>query len=518
MKGRSKRHTLWPPVGAKGWIGASLACLIALGACSDDGSGGDGEAESGITPNESRRDGSTGPATPGHPGDTGLVSLPDVPSTRDDAAAPQLECTDEGCGPGRVCHDGRCIEGMRCDDNSDCPGGFVCIASICFADSQATGGLVAEPDVILFTFAEVGLAVTRQTTLRNDGSEPIDVTQLRFEGSDTFALSEAVELPMRLVAGQREAVTVSYVPDDENVDAGSMFVHTNQEGASALEVRLASQRKVVGGRHPCLEVAPTSLNFGAVGRGGNSRQTFELISCGADAVQISAIRRGVSILGELPEMFQLAAPPALPITLRQQGERHPIEVIYTPMRAGLNLGFWEIHSNDAQNPIQRVDVVAIAEPPPLQDVALHVRLAWDTDLTDVDLHLLSPGGQMWTCEGDCYFANGNPNWGDPNRFEDDPFLDVDDVDGFGPENINLEDPAPGTYRVIVHYWDDHDGEIPESVVEVLRFGQVMASYGPMRTPSVGDTWEVVDIEVPGFNLTPLGDMANLPNGDLCGPF
>ena len=38
---------------------------------------------------------------------------------------------------------------------------------------------------------------------------------------------------------------------------------------------------------------------------------------------------------------------------------------------------------------------------------------------------------------------------------DDPSIDLDDTDGFGPETITVENPCDGTYAIAVHYWSSH---------------------------------------------------------------
>lgn len=79
---------------------------------------------------------------------------------------------------------------------------------------------------------------------------------------------------------------------------------------------------------------------------------------------------------------------------------------------------------------------------------IHVQLTWNTNEGDMDLHLVRPGGSLWS-SGDCYFSNKTPNWGTFGR----PRLDIDRQRGYGPENINLNDPGTGTYKVYVHYWN-----------------------------------------------------------------
>ena len=75
--------------------------------------------------------------------------------------------------------------------------------------------------------------------------------------------------------------------------------------------------------------------------------------------------------------------------------------------------------------------------------------------SDVDLHFVHPNGIWNRSPWDCYWQNKNPNWGDTAIPEDDPSLDIDDTDGAGPENINLNNPESVTYRVGVFYFSDH---------------------------------------------------------------
>ena len=316
---------------------------------------------------------------------------------------------------------------------------------------------------------------------------------------------------------QHIELPVEFVPDDLVPENAVLQIVTDVSGAPPVEVRLQSDHKQVGGEPPCLRVAPAQVNYGLVQRGNTAHQNVNLISCGLAPVMVTRIDRGQTFFGILSDHFDIANRPAMPLLIPAGGTVQ-LDLTYAPGRAGIESGFWDIRSNDPATPQARIDVSAIAAPPPLEDVGLHIHVSWDTDLTDVDTHVIAPNGQMWTCEGDCYFSNGNPSWGDPNRWEDDPFLDTDDVDGFGPENVNIQEPMNGTYRVVIHYWDTHGGNTPSTVVEVRTMNNLVGTYGPVATPNVDDNWDVVDIDWPGPVVRPLGAVQNRARGGLCGGF
>jgi uncharacterized protein YfaP (DUF2135 family) len=75
-------------------------------------------------------------------------------------------------------------------------------------------------------------------------------------------------------------------------------------------------------------------------------------------------------------------------------------------------------------------------------------MTWDTNGTDVDLHVRTPGanGVADDIDGDTIY------W--TNRTVGGGTLDVDDTDGFGPENVvfPLGTAQPGTYAFAAHYW------------------------------------------------------------------
>lgn len=136
------------------------------------------------------------------------------------------------------------------------------------------------------------------------------------------------------------------------------------------------------------------------------------------------------------------------------------------------------------------------------DEGLRIEMFWNTPRTDMDLHLLNPSATAWFNANDCYYANCPRGlmW-PPDGAENDPSLDLDDTDGFGPENINIEEPAPGTYRVGVHAFSG-DGGVTVRIYCGGSRTEPRATFGPTRLDdrsgsSSRDFWRVADVAIDG---------------------
>lgn len=149
---------------------------------------------------------------------------------------------------------------------------------------------------------------------------------------------------------------------------------------------------------------------------------------------------------------------------------------------------------------------------------LRVELSWDPpgrscptregaacDGSDVDLHLLQGvGDPNWNTDNDCYYANCRGGTGAGLRWgtaaaDDDPRLDVDDIEGHGPENINILRPSARYYRIGVHYFAD-DGAGPQAATLTVYCNGAtpVARLGPVNLVVRGrieenDLWLAADV-------------------------
>lgn len=359
-------------------------------------------------------------------------------------------------------------------------------------------------------------AIIRQVNISNLGDEPLHITGMDFTAgsSGDFSFVLKPPLPKTLNPGDWTMVQVRF--DEGDGGPATLELKSNDADEPTVPVFFESSIKAtIESPEPCGTLQPSSLNFGTVVRGNSKTLASTLSNCSTtETLKITKITRSQFFFTALTEEFQLDPEPVLPITLGP-GEELDLNVTYTPKLAGPDAGHFAITTDDPAEPVLQLDVAAIGVEPPEEEIGLKIKLSWDTDSTDVDSHLLYPGAALWDCVLDCHYANPAPDWGTQGVWTDDPFLDVDDVDGYGPEHINISEPQAGTYKFAVHYFDDSwDGQWgvgdTSATVQVLSYGQVVATFGPQKLDSIDRVWDVFTVEWPPvggvLNVTGLGGL------------
>ena len=133
--------------------------------------------------------------------------------------------------------------------------------------------------------------------------------------------------------------------------------------------------------------------------------------------------------------------------------------------------------------------------------------------------LLHPNAENWfSAPYDCHYANPVPDWGQLENPADDPSLDIDDINGAGPENVNLDlpentDVLGAPYLVGVHYYNSSDRltgfDYGPSFATVRVFingelswdGRDDLENGRREMEAEDHFWDVVQITWPDGNVT-----------------
>lgn len=148
---------------------------------------------------------------------------------------------------------------------------------------------------------------------------------------------------------------------------------------------------------------------------------------------------------------------------------------------------------------------------------LRVEMRWDTfGSVDMDLHL-GRDGRPFCTDDDCYYANcrvwGSVDWGYPDSPADacevelgasscpNPRLDIDNISGYDPENINIDNPNDGDlFRVMAHKFSGTRATNP--VLSIYCGGRLRGVFGEAPDLATltssggscqGNTWRVADV-------------------------
>ncbi len=158
------------------------------------------------------------------------------------------------------------------------------------------------------------------------------------------------------------------------------------------------------------------------------------------------------------------------------------------------------------------NTLGISDPTPDQvtvtarQPALEIKLEWDTQPTDIDMHIINSNAGIFDSPDDCCFCNMAPNWGGAGD-TDDPGLYWDDIDGYGPEYVTIDAPANGDYRILMEFYGENgdsscDGGCARTrcTVTVTLSGTVIGTYTGTLS-NAGEYWEVGTLHMPAGTIT-----------------
>lgn len=146
------------------------------------------------------------------------------------------------------------------------------------------------------------------------------------------------------------------------------------------------------------------------------------------------------------------------------------------------------------------------------DKRFYVQLTWDA-ASDLDLHVMKPQADIFSWGGDACYCNKNPSW--YAQGIQNPSLDWDVIDGYGPETTTIKDPKdPSSWRVAVHYYGvggspSCSGRCPTSEATLRYYVDGILVFTQTRTlDRQGQVWEAATVDWPSATITPVDQMTS----------
>ncbi len=360
--------------------------------------------------------------------------------------------------------------------------------------------LTATPEQMHFPELSPGDSVEMDLTLTSCGRSPSHVRSVGLAPGTSYAYSLVDGRPheTELPPGESLAVTVQYQPSLPGIDAGRLEVKTDGVPGGVLYVDLIARA-----RPDDRPVAPPRCQAEVETPDGD----WELVDDGA-----LVRREGLSELGLRATESLTEAPEPLGFAWRVvDSPRSSLTSIQPDPRDGeiyahldlLGEYVFEVRVFDAAG---QEDICRVAVRTSTRD-DLYVETVWDTPLdpvvgdngpdvgANVDVHVRTPSAQGWFCApGDAYAANPGPDWGTPQRSDDDPVV-IDDRDGWGPEVFRLAHAQDGdSYRIAAHYADDASFGASIATSRVFVRGELRLEL--TRRFTEGMFWDVAVVHWP----------------------
>jgi hypothetical protein len=351
--------------------------------------------------------------------------------------------------------------------NDEGPKLYIPITGEGFGEPQPD--IYSKPEWIDFGTLEIGVtSPPSEILIGNGGPGLLQIGSITLDDTVNFSLTSvsAVE-NTSLDLGDSGVITVEYHPQSQGEHTGTIVVNSNDPDEDPYSIQLNGIGDPVA-----LGKAPTAVC--TVTFAGQTGQSVSGLHACTNGNCPTAFFNGTGSTDPsgLPLSYQWSLTPASGSSENLSSTIAANPSLLLDVAGTYSATLVVTNTNSQSSPPCTAQVEAIP------NENFRVELSWANSGDDMDLHLLraQPAGSPRT-DGDCYYANcqgawGQLDWGFPGVADDDPSLDLDDISGIGPENINIVQPAgspyDGWYEIFVH---DYPGSsyLPANAVTVNIF-------------------------------------------------
>lgn len=382
------------------------------------------------------------------------------------------------------------------------------------ATGKDLGGPVIVIDPAECNFGDVGVGAegTCSLSIGNGGDTELEVTDLAFT-PDTpspavFGPNGVFIVPSYIQPGTAQSVSFYGLPNLAAPITGTLLVSSNDPARPVVEVPFVIQ----GALAPTAVARVKSINGSPNSQANPPVEPLDNVVLSGDESTDSAGVRGNIVAYQWTLVSQ---PPESSVTLTTPDE---VDTGFRFSSAagqvnGLDVaGTFQIslRVTDVDGATSSNNAIVVLNAVPTE--GLHIQLTWSSAENDLDLHLARGNNPPWcTDDDDCYFANctedsfNAPDWDGGGAGDiGDPTLDIDDLDGFGPENTNIQTAEDGVYVIGVHGYQI--GQDTDLTVKIFVGGALVQELEGAMTET-DEFWTVARVDVNGgTSVTPIDTM------------
>ncbi len=393
------------------------------------------------------------------------------------------------------------------------------------AVGMAVPDIYAKPQQVDFGTVLLDVEVPPSDVLiGNQGPGQLDITAVSLSDYTHFSIDTQSLPGSEFAQGEHGFVTVTYDPQHQGSHSSAILVQSSDPNQPTFSVPLFG----VANPEEVDDPPPGDDDDATPGDDDDDVPPpgFPIAMCGstvfANPFEVVTLNSfsfhtgGIAETLALQHSWNLTVPPGSATTLSGATTANPTTDPYVDL-VGTYVGHLTITDSGGATDTcdQTIEV--------LPQENFRVELFWDEE-DDFDLHLLEANdgtgaqGSTWS-DGDCHFANCQSlglDWGVSGDIYDNPYLDLDDIPGYGPENINITDPAlapyEGWYRIMVH---DYTGSTEDNygttngTVNIYLNNVLVQTYGFSMTDD-GDEYWVAEIEWPSGQVVACNGLGGCP--------
>ena len=371
-------------------------------------------------------------------------------------------------------------------------------------DGEPVPDIYAAPAALDLGEGVVGsVGVVHEILVGNAGPGILHTGDVQLSDEANFTLESSAVSNQTFEASQSGSMSLTFTPSQQGNFEAEILVFSDDSDESPLIIPIVAVSNAAG-----VGKSPTAI-------------------CGPDIISAPFATEQFdgsgSVAPPLDYQWTLTPPTGSMAVLNNYAIASPTVTLDL---AGTYVGVLTVTNSDGDSDSCSQNVEAIP------NENFRIEMYWAHSGDDMDLHLLRPAGQ-WTgggprSEDDCYFSNcsgggitipgwpipglSSPDWGVISDTVDDPNLDLDDISGIGPENINIIAPATGSYAgeyiVFVHDYPGSAFTPANDVTVNIYLNGVLAQTFTFQHVGEDQDYYVAKIAWPTGVITPCAGVAS----------